>query len=161
MGPESHCSDRHWWDWVELSPFTTKYSQPPDNSTRKTEILLELGFRFRNRRNVFFIRAHDLESFQNAFLDISTGIGHDILASRYPTSDLARIWRGLQPSDRVCAFKSWLGDPENSDTIFIVDDLDGLIDDSVIKSALPSEARLILFSARDPSIALGLRRECQ
>ncbi|KAI9870960.1 MAG: hypothetical protein M1830_003586 [Pleopsidium flavum] len=127
----------------------------------KTELLLELALRYRNQRNVFFIRANDLESLEDAFLDIATSIGHDLLASRRSYQDLHAVWRGLEPPDRVRAFKAWLGDADNQPSLFIVDDLDGLRTDTAIKAALPREALVVLYSTRDPSIIGGLRRNCQ
>ena len=76
-----------------------------------------------------------------------------------PQSDLATIWRQSGPKERIRAFKSWLGDSQNQPNLFIVDDLDGLQDETLIKEALPREAQIILYSSRDPSIVRGLGRD--
>lgn len=128
---------------------------------RKTEILLEVAFLHRNISNVFFIQPRDLESLELTFLEIATSIGHDILSTRFPHSDLAAIWRSYGPSERVRAFKNWLGHPSNQGSLFIVDDLDGYKDETLIKAALPREAHIILYSTRDPSLIESLDRDSQ
>lgn len=67
----------------------------------------------------------------------------------------------MSHSDRVQAFKAWLGDIDNQHSLFIVDDLDGLLSDIAIKGALPREAQLILYSTRNPSILQSLRGDRQ
>ncbi|KAM0798684.1 hypothetical protein BDR22DRAFT_823158 [Usnea florida] len=120
----------------------------------KTEILLEVALRFKAIANVFLIHADDLKSLETAFRRIAEGMGHDLLASRYTTADIAAIWRGFGPSEMVSAFKAWLGDPVNQPVLFIVDDLDRLKDAAAIREALPREAQIILCSTRDPSIVI-------
>ena len=111
--------------------------------------------------NVFFIQARDLETLESAFLDIATSIGHDLLSIRFPHTDLAGIWRSYGPSERVRAFKTWLGHRSNQASLFIVDDLDGFKDETLIKAALPREAEYILYSTRDPSLIGSLERDSQ
>ena len=89
-----------------------------------------------------------------AFRRIAEGIGHDLIASKYLSADIAAIWRGFGPSEMVSAFKAWLKDPINQPVLFIVDDLDRLKDAATIKEALPREAQIILCSTRDPSIVI-------
>ena len=89
-----------------------------------------------------------------AFRRIAEGIGHDLIASKYLSADIAAIWRGFGPSEMVSAFKAWLKDPVNQPVLFIVDDLDRLKDAATIKEALPREAQFILCSTRDPSIVI-------
>ena len=81
-----------------------------------------------------------------------------MISIRYSQADLSAIWRSLGPSERIKAFKNWLGHPSNQPSLFIVDDLDGLKDDTLIKSALPREVQIILYSTRDPSLIEGLQR---
>ena len=128
---------------------------------RKTEILLEVAFRFRNIANVFFIKVHDGKSLQRALLDIAGSIGHDLLSVKYPRADLASLWRSYGPQERIQAFKTWLAHEENQPSIFLVDDLDGFNDESLITDVLPREARTALYSARDPNVLEDLGRESQ
>ena len=128
---------------------------------RKTELLLELAFRCRGVCNIFFVRAHDAASLDRAFLEFAMSIGHDILAPRYPGTDLHAIWLQLSPSDRIDAFRKWIGEQINQPSLFIVDDIDGINEDKTIQAALPREAKTILFSTRDPSIVDSLSRECE
>ena len=112
-------------------------------------------------RNVFFIRAHDAESLDRAFLEIAMSIGHDILECRHSGADLHAIWIQLGPIERIDAFRRWLGETQNESSLFIVDDIDGIGDDSAIRDALPRDARFILFSTRDPSIVDSVDRACE
>jgi len=128
---------------------------------RKTELLLELAFRCQTSHNVFFVRAHDAASLDQAFLELAMSIGHDILASRHPGTDVHAMWLQLGPSERINAFRTWLGEEQNQPSLFIVDDIDGIPDDASIQAALPRDARCILFSTRDPSIIDSLDRECK
>ena len=134
---------------------------PADSDLRKTELLLELALRSRASRNVFFIRAHDAISLDQAFLELTMSIGHDILAIRHPGTDVHSMWLQLGPSERVNAFRTWLGETENQPSLFIVDDIDGMLDDALIQAALPRDAQCIMFSTRDPSIVDSLDRECR
>ena len=111
--------------------------------------------------NVLFIHAHDAKSLESCFLELADDIGHDVLSTRYPSTDLAAIWRDLGPSQRIKAFKAWLAEPGNQPLLFIVDDLDGLTNEAAIRAALPREARIILYSTRDPSIVESLERTYQ
>lgn len=88
-------------------------------------------------------------------------IGHDILALRYPGVDVHSMWLQLGPSERINAFRTWLGEEQNQPSLFIVDDIDGIPDDASIQAAFPRDARCVLFSTRDPSIIDSLDRECK
>ncbi|KAI4131528.1 MAG: hypothetical protein LQ338_001162 [Usnochroma carphineum] len=125
----------------------------------KTEILLEVAFRLRNITNVFSIKPTDAISTELALLQIATSIGHELLSIRYKNADLASIWRTYGPDQRIHAFKTWLGHPDNQPSVFIVDDLDGFGDERLIAAALPSEAQIILYSTRDPTIMESLERQ--
>jgi len=86
----------------------------------------------------------------HALLEIATSIEHNLLSTRFPHSDLTAIWRDYQPQERIQAFKMWLGHHINQPKLFIVDDLDGFKDESLIQAALPREAEVIIYSTRDP-----------
>ena len=120
--------------------------------------MLEVALQFKDLANIFFIHAHDIKSLESSFLELANDVGHDLLSTRYPSNDLAAIWRDLGPSQRIKAFKVWLANPTNQPLLFIVDDLDSLEDEAAIKAALPREARVILYSTRDPSIVASLER---
>lgn len=132
-----------------------------DLDPRETELLLELAFRCRTSRNVFFIRAYDAASLDQAFLELAMSIGHDILAQRDPSTDVHAMWLQLGPSERIDAFRNWLGEEQNQPSLFIVDDIDGIPDDASIQAAFPRDARCVLFSTRAPSIIDSLDRECK
>ncbi|KAL8989972.1 MAG: hypothetical protein Q9169_008238 [Polycauliona sp. 2 TL-2023] len=137
---------------------TFEESPAADSDASKTEILLELAFRLRHVTNVFSIKPTDAESLNVAFLQIAVAIGHELLSIRFKNADLASIWRGYNAEERIQAFKRWLAHKNNQPNVFIVDDLDGLCDESLIMAALPSQAQVILYSARDPTILEGLER---
>ena len=132
-----------------------------DSLCRKTEILLEVAFKFRNVCNIFFIETEDLKSLERTFLEIAMSIGQDLLSIRFPHSDLAALWRSYEPAERVRAFKTWLGHPSNQASLFIVDDLDGHKGETLIRAALPREAQVILYSTRDPNLIGSLGRDSQ
>ena len=88
-------------------------------------------------------------------------IGHEILVSRYPGTDVHAAWLQLGPSDRIDAFRRWIGEEINQPSLFIVDDIDGINEDNTIHAALPRDAKTVLFSTRDPSIVDSLSRECE
>ena len=71
------------------------------------------------------------------------------------------MWRSYGPSERVRAFKMWLGHASNQESLFIVDDLDRHKDETLIKAALPREAQIILYSTRDSSLIETLDRDSQ
>jgi hypothetical protein len=116
-----------------------------------------LALRYRHLRNIFFIRAHDSTSLDRAFLDLANVVGHDLLEWQYQSQDITVIWRDLQPPERVQAFRDWLGTQENEQTLFMIDDIDGLMTDSEIEAAIPSEAKVVLYSTRDPTILRDFR----
>ncbi|KAL8721376.1 MAG: hypothetical protein Q9225_001923 [Loekoesia sp. 1 TL-2023] len=122
----------------------------------KTEILLEVALRLRNVTNVFSIKATDAKSLELALLQIAISVGHELLSIRFKNADLASIWRTYTPDERIHAFKTWLGHKENQPSVFFVDDLDGLGDESLIAAALPSQAQVIFYSARDPTLMESL-----
>ncbi|KAL8938800.1 MAG: hypothetical protein Q9216_003700 [Gyalolechia sp. 2 TL-2023] len=126
--------------------------------SRKTEILLEIAFRLRNVTNVFSLKATDAKSLDLALLQIAVSIGHELLSVRFKNADLASIWRGYGPDERIQAFRTWLAHKDNQPNVFIVDDLDALVDDNLIAAALPSQAQVIIYSARDPTIMESLER---
>jgi hypothetical protein len=76
---------------------------------------------------------------------------------RYPSQDTSAIWRDLPPPERIRAFRDWLGTQENDQSLFIVDDIDGLMTDDAIEAAIPSEAKVVLYSTRDPTILRDFR----
>ena len=88
-------------------------------------------------------------------------IGHEILVPRYPGTEVHAIWAQLGPSDRIEAFRKWIGEDINHPSLFIVDDIDGINEDKTIQAALPRDAKTVLFSTRDPSIVDSLSRECE
>jgi len=90
---------------------------------------------------------------------MATCIGPEIFGANNGWNSSAS-WGKLDRSLIIRQFKAWLGTSENEHSIFIVDDLDGLRNDTAIDNALPREAPFILFSTRDPSIIEGIREDC-
>jgi hypothetical protein len=52
----------------------------------------------------------------------------------------------MSQDEKVDKFKDWLNQLENTKTLFILDDLDGLRELQLILTAIPHEAKTILFS---------------
>ena len=80
---------------------------------------------------------------------------------RHHGAYLPDIWQGLDSSSIVSHFKIWLGSDENTNSLFIVDDLDALMTDEAIDRALPRSASQVIFSTRDPTIGESLSEDCK
>ena len=65
----------------------------------------------------------------------------------------------MSRDEKVDKFKDWLNQPENAETLFILDDLDGLREPQLILSAMPHEANTILFSTRNPILREDVGRD--
>lgn len=127
----------------------------------KTEILLKIASQRRGQQNIFFLPASDLGSFQKAFNEMAQVIGHDILKDRHSYPELHQLWANLGESGQAREFKKWLSSPQNHDSIIIIDDLDGLRDDKTILECLPDGDKLVIYSARDPTIATSRLLQCE
>jgi hypothetical protein len=125
---------------------------------RKTEMLLEVAYQRLNKTNIFFLRASDKASLDDAYLYIARRLGHDILLENNRGKPTLDIWNNMSSEEKVDKLKDWLKKPENAETLFILDDLDGLKDPEIILNALPHEANTILFSTRNPVLREELDR---
>lgn len=125
---------------------------------RKTEILLEVAYQRFNQTNIFFLRASDKTSLDDAYFHIARRLGHDILLENNRGKPTLDIWNNMSREEKVDKFKDWLKQPENNKTLFILDDLDGLKDPESILNAVPNEAKTILFSTRNPVLREELDR---
>jgi hypothetical protein len=88
-------------------------------------------------------------------------IGHDILKNRHAYSELHQLWISLGESGQAKEFKNWLSSPHNHESLIILDDLDGLRGDEVIKECLPTGHKAVLYSARDPTLAESRLLHCK
>jgi hypothetical protein len=86
----------------------------------------------------------------DAYFHIARRLGHDILLENYRGKSTLDIWNNMSRDEKVDKFKDWLNQPENAETLFILDALDGLREPQLILSAMPHEANTILFSTRNP-----------
>lgn len=116
----------------------------------KTEMLLEVAYECLNRTNIFFVRASDKASLDDAYFHIARRLGHDILLENNRGKPTLDIWNNMSRQEKIEKFRDWLKKPENAETLFILDDLDGLRDPQLILAAVPNEAKTILFSTRNP-----------
>lgn len=121
----------------------------------KTELLLNLACRHRNRSNIFFLSAQDSTSLEEAYLFIANDLWSEILANRHPENDRYRIWYTLPRSERIDLFKRWLGAPENQNTFILVDDIDGLPHEDITE-AIPARAKNIIITTRNPGLTASL-----
>jgi len=112
--------------------------------------MLEFAHQQAKTRNVFLIQARDDASLTKAYVHIVRRIGHDQLLKGLPGYDLQQVWNNLSEEEKIDRFKQWLGTPENNETLFLVDDMDGLRKWSDRTAALPGEARTIIYTSRDP-----------
>jgi hypothetical protein len=127
-------------------------SPQADSPARKTELLLAVAYQHKNKLNVFVVRPHECATIEDSYVEMANQIGHDCLASRWPIHERREIWSAYQPSKRVEAFKAWLGLPENRQSLFIIDDLDGFEQVESIKTALPRGVDNLIFATRKPGL---------
>ncbi|KAH8687335.1 P-loop containing nucleoside triphosphate hydrolase protein [Tricladium varicosporioides] len=125
----------------------------------KTELLLQIANQNRNLSNVFLLPACDEKSLRDGYMEIASRIGHEILSERHPKQDLYSIWCGSTTDEKIEATKAWFEAPENQDTLFIVDDLDGLKDEDAIQAVLPRQANIVMLSTRNPGLVAELPRK--
>ena len=113
-----------------------------------------------DQRNIFYIHAKtgDASSLHKAYLHIVRLVGPEYLLRNDSGRDLHAIWHNQSSEDKIERFKAWLSEPENAQSLFLLDDLDGLQDLDVRAAALPSEANNILYTSRNPVFReLGIR----
>jgi hypothetical protein len=120
------------------------------HDNRKTATVLELAHQQADTQNIFFIHASDDASLHQAYLYIARRIGPEYLLKDFRGQDLQQIWRNESSEEKVGRFKSWLDDPENAETLFILDDMDGLKILEERAAALPNEAKNILYTTQNP-----------
>ncbi|KAG4439731.1 hypothetical protein IFR05_004809 [Cadophora sp. M221] len=126
----------------------------------KTEVLLEIARQQINQMNVFFIYAKDESSLKGAYHYIARQLGHLVIdQDRSSQSTALDIWNNLTQDEKVDRFRQWLRRPENTETLFLLDDLDGLKTQELIADAIPHEAQTILFSSRNPVLCEQLNRQ--
>ncbi|KAK0128366.1 hypothetical protein ONS95_000338 [Cadophora gregata] len=117
----------------------------------KTEILLEFARQQINKMNIFFIYAKDEDSLRDAYHYVARQLGHLMIVHDQTSQSTALdIWNNLSQDEKIERFKQWLRRPENAETLFMLDDLDGLRSYELVWTALPHEAKIILFSSRNP-----------
>ncbi|KAI1457062.1 P-loop containing nucleoside triphosphate hydrolase protein [Annulohypoxylon moriforme] len=117
----------------------------------KTEITYEVARRHKDYQTVFMLQASDPKQLQESYTGLSFIIGHESLVHRYTRYQEAHmIWDSLDQAGRIEAIKNWLDCEENTDSVLIFDDLDGLGDPNVIQKSLPSLGKCLVFSTRNP-----------
>ncbi|KAH7305095.1 hypothetical protein BKA65DRAFT_521106 [Rhexocercosporidium sp. MPI-PUGE-AT-0058] len=127
----------------------------------KTEMLLDVAYQRLDRINIFFLRASNKEMLQEAYLHVAMHIGPEVLLRKYQGRDTRDIWSRMPAEERIEMFKDWLSQPENSETLVMLDDLDGLADPEDILSAIPQGAKTVVFSTRSPTLREEVDRECR
>ncbi|PVH81785.1 hypothetical protein DL98DRAFT_623001, partial [Cadophora sp. DSE1049] len=127
----------------------------------KTEMLLDVAYQRLDKTNIFFLRASTKAMLQEAYLHVAMHIGPEVLLHKYQGRDTRDIWSRMAAEERIEMFKEWLSQPENSDTLVMLDDLDGLADPELILSAIPQDAKTVMFSSRSPTLREEVDRECR
>lgn len=121
--------------------------------------MLQIANQNRNFSNVFLLPACDEKSLRDGYMEIASRLGHEILTARHSKQDLYSIWCSYTPEEKIEAVKAWFEEPENHDTLFIVDDLDGLKDEDAIQAVLPRQAKIVMLSTRNPGLVSELPRK--
>ncbi|OBT68576.1 hypothetical protein VE03_01776 [Pseudogymnoascus sp. 23342-1-I1] len=116
----------------------------------KTATLLEIAHQESEQRNIFFIHATDAASLHQAYLHIAKCIGPEYLLKEFRGRDVQAIWSSESEEDKVRRFKTWLNDPENIGSLFLLDDMDGIQELEDREAAFPDEAKIILYTTRNP-----------
>ncbi|KAE9364446.1 hypothetical protein N431DRAFT_563751 [Stipitochalara longipes BDJ] len=124
----------------------------------KTELLLSLAHRYRNKCNFFFLRPNDAGSFTDSLLSIANNIGSELLAKRHPKRDLYSLWSELEPLERMEAFHYWLSAQEIENSFLLLDDVDaaGAAPRAAIEAVLPQQPRNLLITTRNPVLVKDL-----
>jgi hypothetical protein len=150
-------SSLNYWHWrYRVCLVTSRHSASPAIPEaqivmyRKTATLLEIAHQEADRRNIFFVHAHDAASLHQAYYHIAKTIGPEYLLKEYRGQDIQQIWSNESPEDKVGRFKVWLKDPENEDSLFLLDDMDGIQLLEHREAAFPDEAKTILYTTRNP-----------
>jgi hypothetical protein len=116
----------------------------------KTVTLLEIARQESGQRNIFFIHATDAASLHQAYLYIAKCVGPEYLLKEFRGRDVQAIWSSESEEDKIRRFKVWLNDPENIDALFLLDDMDGILEWEDREAAFPDEAKTILYTTRNP-----------
>jgi hypothetical protein len=120
--------------------------------------MVEIAHQQADRRNIFFIYANDKSSLDKAYVDIARRVGPEYLMKEFRGKDVEGIWRNENAAEKVERFRRWLNDPENENSLLLLDDIDGVKGLNERGTAFPREAKYILYTTRDPVLAdLGSR----
>jgi len=119
----------------------------------KTEVLSEFAVQQKASRNIFFVRARNLDTFESLLGKIATDIGFDMLENKQLNW---KVWQALSLSERLKTFYDWLGKECNRGSLLIIDDLDAF-NDADIQKALHCEAHHVIVSTRNSILRLSPR----
>ncbi|RMJ19697.1 hypothetical protein CDV36_000698 [Fusarium kuroshium] len=114
----------------------------------KTELLMRFAAKYKHRRNIFFLKAHNSKRLEDALANICHSIGFDMIEN--PNVNRER-WRETDPSEKLEIFVDWLGKDFNKDSLLILDDAE-IFGSSSIQAALKYPAWHIVMSTRDSNL---------
>ncbi|KAF5671213.1 AAA ATPase domain-containing protein [Fusarium heterosporum] len=144
---------------VRAPPTDEEDESPSENGKgketgEKTELLIRFVLTQKYRRNVFFIRANEFGSLEDALADVCSSIGSDLIEN--PKSSGAQ-WRQTSIAERIQIFVSWLGHDCNKDSILVMDGAE-IFSPASIQNALRIPAWHIIMSTRNSKLR-GADRE--
>ncbi|KAF4462683.1 hypothetical protein FALBO_10506 [Fusarium albosuccineum] len=122
----------------------------------KTELLMRFAMSQRSHRNIFFLRARNSKSLENALADVCNSIGFDMIEN--PNINWER-WLRSPVAERIQIFLSWLGKDFNKDSLLILDDAE-VFGAASIQAALKYPAWHVVMSTRDSNLRGG-KRKCR
>ncbi|KAJ3538330.1 hypothetical protein NM208_g5949 [Fusarium decemcellulare] len=120
----------------------------------KTELLMRFAMSQRSHRNIFFLRARNSKSLEDALADVCNSIGFDMIEN--PNINWER-WLRTPIAERIQIFLSWLGKDFNKESLLILDDAE-VFGAASIQAALKYPAWHVVMSTRDSNLRGGNRK---
>ncbi|KAM5359546.1 hypothetical protein ACJZ2D_014402 [Fusarium nematophilum] len=142
----------------EMSKLKTTLTEPPTRpkltavkgiaGIGKTELLMKFAVEQRHRGNIFFLRAQNTRTLEDALADVCNSIGFDMIEDSNVNWER---WQRTPTPERIQIFVNWLGEDCNRDSLLILDDAE-LFGAASIQAALKYPAWHIVMSTRDSNI---------
>ncbi|KAF5012463.1 hypothetical protein FDECE_1515 [Fusarium decemcellulare] len=122
----------------------------------KTELLIKFVANQLYHRNIFFLKARNSKSLEDALADVCNKVGFDMIEN--PEINWRR-WQHTPTAERIQIFISWLGKDFNKDSLLILDDAE-VFGAAAIQAALRYPVWHMVMSTRDSNLRGAGRNFC-